>query len=141
MKSSDTDTIAAIATAAGRGGIGIVRVSGPDAGIVAEALLGRCPVPRVATYAKFLDAAGEVIDEGLALWFPAPHSFTGQDVLELQGHGGPVVLQLLAEVQILGVLHHQAGRVLLAVTRQTLVVQATMAVLVAAQVLSVRREQ
>ena len=110
MKSSDTDTIAAIATAAGRGGIGIVRVSGPDTGIVAEALLGRCPAPRVATYAKFLDAAGEVIDEGLALWFPAPHSFTGQDVLELQGHGGPVVLEmLLARVVELGTRHAAPG--------------------------------
>ena len=103
MKSSDTDTIAAIATAAGRGGIGIVRLSGPDAAKFAAALLGRCPAPRVATYAKFLGDAGEVIDEGLALWFPAPHSFTGQDVLELQGHGGPVVLEmLLARVVELG---------------------------------------
>ena len=103
MNSSDTDTIAAIATAAGRGGIGIVRLSGPDAAKFAAALLGRCPAPRVATYSKFLGDAGEVIDEGLALWFPAPHSFTGQDVLELQGHGGPVVLEmLLARVVELG---------------------------------------
>ena len=89
------ETIAAIATPPGRGGIGIVRVSGPRARSVAEAILGQCPVPRAATYAAFKDADGDAIDEGLALFFAAPHSYTGEDVLELQGHGAPVVLALL----------------------------------------------
>jgi tRNA modification GTPase len=88
-------TIAAIATAAGRGGIGIVRVSGPGCREIAAALIGRVPAPRVAELHRFLDAAGEAIDEGIALYFPAPASFTGEDVLELQGHGGPVVMDLL----------------------------------------------
>jgi tRNA modification GTPase len=90
-----SDTIAAIATAPGRGGIGIVRVSGPGCRAVAEALLGRLPAPRAAELHHFLDAAGEPIDEGLALYFPGPASFTGEDVLELHGHGGPVVMDLL----------------------------------------------
>jgi tRNA modification GTPase len=91
------EVIAAIATAPGRGGIGVVRVSGPSLAAFVEALLGRVPAPRMATFARFHDAHGAVIDEGLALFFPAPHSFTGEDVLELHGHGGPVVLQLLLE--------------------------------------------
>ncbi len=89
------DSIAAVATAPGIGGVGIVRVSGPHCRIVAEALLGTLPPPRRASFRAFRDGAGEVIDAGLALYFPAPHSFTGEDVLELQGHGGPVVLDLL----------------------------------------------
>jgi tRNA modification GTPase len=89
------DTIAAIATAPGRGGIGIVRVSGGGSRAVAEALLGRVPEPRVAELHRFLDAAGDLIDEGLAVYFPGPASFTGEDVLELHGHGGPVVMDLL----------------------------------------------
>ncbi|MHB8474305.1 MAG: tRNA uridine-5-carboxymethylaminomethyl(34) synthesis GTPase MnmE [Gammaproteobacteria bacterium] len=89
------DTIAAVATPPGRGGIGIVRVSGPAARRIAEALLGRLPRPRHATFAHFLDAAGQRIDQGLTLFFPAPHSFTGEDVLELHGHGGPVVLDMV----------------------------------------------
>lgn len=89
------DTIAAIATAPGRGGVGIVRVSGPDAAAVARRSLGRLPAPRQAFYGPFLDARGEVIDDGIALYFPGPHSYTGEDVLELQGHGGPVVMDLL----------------------------------------------
>jgi len=89
------DTIAAIATAPGRGGIGIVRVSGRDTRAIAEALLGRVPQARTAELHRFLDAAGDAIDEGLALFFPAPASFTGEDVLELHGHGGPVVMDLL----------------------------------------------
>jgi tRNA modification GTPase len=89
------DTIAAIATAPGRGGIGIVRVSGRDCRRIAGALLGRVPAPRAAELHRFLDAAGEPIDEGIALYFPGPASFTGEDVLELQGHGGPVVMDLL----------------------------------------------
>jgi tRNA modification GTPase len=91
------DTIAAIATAAGRGGIGVVRVSGPRAAQVMQAVCGRALVPRMATLVPFLDAQGEAIDTGLALWFVAPHSYTGEDVLELQGHGGPVVMQMLLE--------------------------------------------
>jgi tRNA modification GTPase len=89
------DTIAAPATPAGRGGIGIVRVSGPRAGAIAAALLGRVPAPRQATLSAFHDAAGEPIDAGIAIFFPGPASFTGEDVLELQGHGGPVVMDLL----------------------------------------------
>ncbi|MBI4990240.1 MAG: tRNA uridine-5-carboxymethylaminomethyl(34) synthesis GTPase MnmE [Rhodocyclales bacterium] len=89
------DLIAAIATAPGRGGIGVVRLSGADLASIARSLTGSLPKPRLATLARFLDAAGAEIDEGIALYFPAPHSYTGEDVLELQGHGGPVVLQLL----------------------------------------------
>jgi tRNA modification GTPase len=89
------DTIAAISTAPGRGGIGIVRVSGPASAIVARGILRALPAARTAELHRFLDAQGEAIDEGIALYFPAPSSFTGEDVLELQGHGGPVVLDLL----------------------------------------------
>ncbi len=92
---SQSDTIAAIATAPGRGGIGIVRVSGHDCRRIAQAVLGRLPEPRTAELHRFVDAAGAPIDEGIALYFPAPASFTGEDVLELQGHGGPVVMDLL----------------------------------------------
>jgi len=89
------DLIAAVATAPGRGGIGIVRLSGADLDLVARQLTGFLPRPRRASLARFLDGSGEEIDEGILLYFPAPHSFTGEDVLELQGHGGPVVMQLL----------------------------------------------
>jgi tRNA modification GTPase len=89
------DTIAAIATAAGRGGIGIVRVSGSAVPAIARAIVGSLPPPRQARRARFRDAHGAPIDEGLALYFPAPHSYTGEDVLELHGHGGPVVMQVL----------------------------------------------
>ena len=89
------DTIAAVATPPGRGGVGIVRISGPDAPRIAEAVLGRVPAPRQATLGRFLDSRGEPVDHGIALYFPAPHSFTGEPVLELQGHGGPVVMQSL----------------------------------------------
>jgi tRNA modification GTPase len=96
---SDRDPIAAIATAPGRGGIGVVRLSGADLTPVIEGLLGSARAhtlaPRHATYAPFLDARGRPLDEGIALLFPAPHSYTGETVLELQGHGGPVVLQML----------------------------------------------
>lgn len=91
------DVIAAIATAAGRGGIGVVRVSGRNLAIIAEAILGKTPVPRYATCASFLDAEGQALDQGIALFFPAPHSYTGEDVLELQGHGGTAVLQLVLQ--------------------------------------------
>ncbi len=87
------DTIAAIATASGRGGIGVVRVSGPRVPEVALALLGEIPPPRSARLARFRDARGALLDEGIALHFPAPASYTGEHVLELQGHGGPVVLR------------------------------------------------
>ncbi len=87
------DTIAALATPAGRGGIGVIRVSGPRVAHIAQALLGSLPAPRHATYATFRDARGEALDRGIALYFPAPHSYTGEPVLELQGHGGPVVVQ------------------------------------------------
>ncbi len=92
---SSGDTIVAIATPPGRGGIGIVRVSGPAATALAHTLLGAVPKPRQATFRAFRDALGHALDEGLALYFPGPNSFTGEDVLELQGHGGPVVLDLL----------------------------------------------
>ncbi len=87
--------IVAVATAPGRGAVGIVRVSGRGIDAVVEALCGRTLQPRQATYLAFRDGAGEVIDKGLAIYFPGPHSYTGEDVLELQAHGGPVVLQLL----------------------------------------------
>ncbi|MBN8451610.1 tRNA uridine-5-carboxymethylaminomethyl(34) synthesis GTPase MnmE [Accumulibacter sp.] len=90
-----SDTIAAIATASGRGGIGVIRVSGAGLLDLAQRLSGKRPTPRHATRADFLAADGTVIDSGLLLHFPAPHSFTAEDVLELQGHGGPVVLQML----------------------------------------------
>ena len=96
MINSDSSPIAAIATAPGRGGIGVVRVSGAELTPLITALFPNVTLQaRHATYLPFLDADGSVIDQGLALYFKAPHSYTGQDVLELQGHGGPVVLQML----------------------------------------------
>lgn len=94
---SHNAVIAAVATAPGRGGIGVVRVSGPDLAALIQGILGRTLKPRQASYARFVDAQGETLDEGIALYFPAPHSFTGENVLELQGHGGPQVLQLILE--------------------------------------------
>jgi tRNA modification GTPase len=103
-------TIAAIATPAGRGGIGIVRVSGPGCRDIGDALLGGVPAPRVASLRAFLGPDGEPVDEGIALYFPAPHSFTGEDVLELQGHGGPIVLDiLLRRVLALGARQAEPG--------------------------------
>ena len=90
---SPPDTIAAIATPPGRGAIGIVRVSGARAPDIARRLLGRVPQPRVATLVAARDARGELLDEGLALYFPAPHSYTGEPGFEFHGHGGPTVLQ------------------------------------------------
>lgn len=95
MENLNTDTIAAIATPPGSGGIGVVRVSGPGAAAVALALLGRLPKARIATLGRFRDANRGSLDEGLALWFPGPNSYTGEDVLELQGHGSPAALQLV----------------------------------------------
>jgi tRNA modification GTPase len=92
---SNADTIVAAATPPGRGGVGIVRISGPQASAFARALMGRLPVARYATHASFLAADGAAIDAGLALYFPAPHSYTGEDVLELHGHGGPVLIEAL----------------------------------------------
>ncbi|SJL84855.1 tRNA uridine-5-carboxymethylaminomethyl(34) synthesis GTPase MnmE [Vibrio palustris] len=90
-----TDTIVAQATAPGRGGVGIIRVSGPLATQVATAVTGRTLRPRYAEYLPFKDNDGHELDQGIALFFPNPHSFTGEDVLELQGHGGPVVIDML----------------------------------------------
>ncbi len=107
---STTETIAAIATAPGRGGVGIVRVSGSKSVEIAEAMLGHCPKVRQAEYLAFNDANGEAIDTGIALYFQKPHSFTGEDVLELQAHGGPVVLDmLLKRVLSLGARIARAG--------------------------------
>lgn len=89
------ETISAVATPPGLGAVGVVRVSGPLSGLIAEAVLGACPRARTAAFATFRDADGAAIDQGIALFFPAPHSFTGEDVLELQGHGGPVVMDLV----------------------------------------------
>ena len=94
---TSTDLIVAIATAPGRGGVGIVRVSGADVAPLAMAILGSMPEVRHATFCRFLDHDGQAIDEGIALHFVAPHSFTGEHVLELQGHGGPVVLNLVLQ--------------------------------------------
>lgn len=95
MLSHRSQPIASIATAPGRGAVGIVRISGQALAQWVQHLLGRDLMPRVATYLPFPDAAGQPIDQGLAIWFPAPHSYTGEDVLELQAHGGSIVLQLL----------------------------------------------
>jgi tRNA modification GTPase len=90
-----SDTIAAVSTPPGRGGIGIVRVSGPQTAAIAEAITGSLPPPRTVHYCGFRDTSHSLIDRGVALYFPAPASFTGEDVLELQGHGGPVVMDML----------------------------------------------
>ncbi|ART63293.1 tRNA uridine-5-carboxymethylaminomethyl(34) synthesis GTPase MnmE [Kushneria marisflavi] len=93
----DQDTISALATPPGRGGVGIIRLSGARTADIARAMLGFDPEPRRAHYGPFLGNDGQVLDEGIALWFPGPHSFTGEDVLELQGHGGPVIMDWLLE--------------------------------------------
>ena len=92
---SHPDTIVAAATPPGRGGVGVVRISGPKTPEIAATLVGELPAARHATLAHFLDATGEPIDIGIALFFPGPHSYTGEHVLELQGHGGPVILESL----------------------------------------------
>lgn len=89
------ETIAAIATASGAGGIGIVRVSGPLSQAIAQAVLGHCPAPRYAAYLDFKDTDGQLIDRGIAIYYPNPHSYTGEDVLELQAHGGTALMQIL----------------------------------------------
>lgn len=91
------DTIVARATPPGRGGIAVLRVSGPATPGIADAILGRCPQPRLASLRPFLDASGDAIDQGIAIFFPAPHSYTGEHVLELHAHGGMAVVELLLE--------------------------------------------
>ncbi|MEH6470396.1 MAG: tRNA uridine-5-carboxymethylaminomethyl(34) synthesis GTPase MnmE [Halopseudomonas sp.] len=106
----DTATIAAVATPPGRGGVGIVRISGKQTREIAKHILGIDPQPRYAHYGSFYDQQGQQIDQGIALFFPNPHSFTGEDVLELQGHGGPVILDLLLrEVIALGARSAKPG--------------------------------
>lgn len=110
MAQSTTETIAAIATAPGKGGVGIVRVSGPKSKNIAEKVLGKIPKIRNAEYLPFTDHQGEVIDTGIALLFQSPNSFTGEDVLELQAHGGPVVLDMILQrVLELGARPARAG--------------------------------
>ena len=94
-------TIAAIATAKGIGGVGVIRISGENTKHIAEKLLGKIPAPRVATHTSFLDKNSKILDSGIALFFKAPNSFTGEDVLELQGHGGPVILDCVLQ-EVLG---------------------------------------
>ncbi|WP_293007194.1 tRNA uridine-5-carboxymethylaminomethyl(34) synthesis GTPase MnmE, partial [Nitrosomonas sp.] len=89
------DIIAAIATPPGRGGIGVIRISGKNLVKLAETIFGKLPKPRYASLNKFFDANGQIIDQGIVLYFPGPHSYTGEDVLELHGHGGPAILNLL----------------------------------------------
>lgn len=104
------DTIVAAATPPGRGGVAVVRVSGPRTPEIATALLGCLPVPRFATFSQWHDAGGALLDMGLALYFPAPHSFTGEHVLELQGHGGDVVVDALIDRCVqLGARRARAG--------------------------------
>src|SRR5246500_5560245 len=105
-----TETIVAAATPPGRGGVGIVRISGPKTPELAAVLLGELPAARRATFARFLDGQQEPIDAGLALFFPAPHSYTGEHVLELHGHGGPLVMEaLIARMLNLGARRAQPG--------------------------------
>ncbi|ACT49245.1 tRNA uridine-5-carboxymethylaminomethyl(34) synthesis GTPase MnmE [Methylotenera mobilis] len=107
---NSADTIAAIATASGAGGIGVVRVSGPLSQTIAVSVLGHCPKPRHAAYLDFLQADGDLIDRGIAIFYPNPHSYTGEDVLELQGHGGTALMQiLLARCIALGARQAEPG--------------------------------
>ena len=94
---SDADTIVAAATPPGSGGVGVVRISGDRTEQIARRMLGSLPEPRTATYRNFRNADGDIVDSGIALYFPAPASFTGESVLELQGHGGPLVIALLVD--------------------------------------------
>jgi len=95
-----TETICAIATPPGRGGVGVVRISGPSIEALAERLIGKLPEPRHARLVEVFDAEGQAVDRGLALYFPAPHSFTGEHVLELQLHGSPVVLEMVLRASV-----------------------------------------
>ena len=104
------DTIAAIATASGAGGIGVVRVSGPLSQAIANRILGHCPAPRHAAYLPFLDENQQLIDRGIAIFYPNPNSYTGEDVLELQAHGGTALMQLiLARCIALGARQAEPG--------------------------------
>ena len=94
---NNLDTIVAIATPPGRGGVGIVRVSGSDIATFIESIVGRTLVAREATFCRFKGEGSDILDEGVAIWFPAPHSFSGENVLELQGHGGPIILDTLVQ--------------------------------------------
>ncbi|MGV3581275.1 MAG: tRNA uridine-5-carboxymethylaminomethyl(34) synthesis GTPase MnmE [Methylophilus sp.] len=110
MQKNNSDTIAAIATASGAGGIGIVRISGPLCSSIAVAILGHCPSPRYAAYLDFNDDQGDLIDRGIAIYYPNPHSYTGEDVLELQAHGGTALMQiLLARCIALGARQAEPG--------------------------------
>ncbi|RKZ95015.1 MAG: tRNA uridine-5-carboxymethylaminomethyl(34) synthesis GTPase MnmE, partial [Gammaproteobacteria bacterium] len=91
------DTIVAIATAPGRGGVGVVRLSGDKSSDIAKAICGNLPSPRFAQFSHFKDHDGEIIDSGIVILFPNPASFTGEDVIELQGHGSPLVLDRLCQ--------------------------------------------
>ena len=107
---AEQDTICAIATSAGRAGVGIVRVSGPLVALIAESVLGQLPQPRQAQFSTFRNRQGLTIDKGIALYFPAPASFTGEDVLELQGHGGDYVLNTVRQAVLdLGARHANPG--------------------------------
>ena len=107
---SDADTIVAAATPPGRGGVGVVRVSGPAVRGIAAVMLGKVPAPRQATFTTFRDSDRQPVDAGLALYFPAPNSYTGEEVLELHGHGGPVVVEaLVARVVELGARRARPG--------------------------------
>ena len=109
MTTADTDTIVAIATAPGAGGVGVVRLSGPRSRAIAEVLCGCALVPRYAHYVK-LRAGEETIDDGIALYFAAPASFTGEHVVELQAHGSPVVLRrIVAECNARGARNARPG--------------------------------
>ncbi len=94
---NNTATIAALATAPGRGGVGIIRLSGPQSLAIAERIIQRTPTPRYAHYLPFHDEHERILDSGIVLYFPGPNSFTGEDVVELQGHGGPVVMDMLLQ--------------------------------------------
>jgi tRNA modification GTPase len=110
MQKNNSDTIAAIATASGAGGIGIVRISGPQSQSIAKAILGHCPAPRYAAYLDFMNEQGGLIDRGIAIYYPNPHSYTGEDVLELQAHGGTALMQiLLARCIALGARQAEPG--------------------------------
>lgn len=107
---SPSDTIAAIATPAGAGGIGVIRVSGPHSSQIAQQILGQCPKPRYAAYLPFRQVDGELIDHGIAIYFQAPYSYTGEDVLELQAHGGTALMQILLQQCITaGARHAEPG--------------------------------
>ncbi len=94
------DTIAAIATAPGKGGVGIVRLSGPLAAEIGEKISGVLPSPRYADYRPLANQSGEVLEHGIVIYFKAPHSYTGEDVVEIQGHGGPVVLNVILKTAV-----------------------------------------